>query len=105
MIEVFSLYMSEGISLKAHLDKFNLIIMDLENCDVGVEDEDQAILLLCRLPSSYKNFQEIMSIEKEMISVEEVKAALFLKEFIDKELTSCSQGLAEALVVKGRPKE
>lgn len=33
-------------TLEDHIDDFNTIILDLENIEIKVEDEDQALLLL-----------------------------------------------------------
>lgn len=40
------LRMSEGTSIRSHLDTFDSILMDLSNIQVRIEDEDQALLLL-----------------------------------------------------------
>ena len=37
---LFTLRMSEGTPIQSHLDKFNSIIIDLENLDVKVDDGD-----------------------------------------------------------------
>jgi hypothetical protein len=58
---------TEGISIISHLDTFDSLLMDLSNIDVKIDDEDQAILLLCSLPQSFKHFQDIMMYEKETI--------------------------------------
>jgi hypothetical protein len=39
-----------------HLDDFNKIILDFKNNDVKVDDEDQALILLCSLPDVFDNF-------------------------------------------------
>lgn len=49
---LFMLRMSEGTSIKSHLDEFNSIITDLRSIDVNIEEEDEALLLLCSLPPS-----------------------------------------------------
>ncbi|PKI48038.1 hypothetical protein CRG98_031555 [Punica granatum] len=43
------------------MDLFNQIIIDLQNVEVEVDDEDQALLLLCSLPESYENLVDTMS--------------------------------------------
>ena len=100
------LRMPEGSSLKEHLDTFLSIVMDLESMDVKIDDEDKAIVLLCSLPPSYKTFRDTVSYGKNTISLDEVKAALFSKEVMDKELTvRSSSGQGEALNMRGRFKE
>lgn len=49
---IYTLKMREYMSLKAHLNEFNKIIMDLKNIDINVDDENQVIIVLCFLPSS-----------------------------------------------------
>jgi len=48
---LFRLHMHEGTPIKSHTAKFSSIINDLDKLDVRIEDEDQALLLLCSLPS------------------------------------------------------
>ena len=38
--------MEDGTTIEDHFDEFNKIIWELENIDVKVEEEDQAIILL-----------------------------------------------------------
>jgi len=53
------------------------------------KDKDHAFLLLCSLPSSYKNFKEAIIYEgKSAIKVNEVKEHLLKKDKIDNQLTS-----------------
>jgi hypothetical protein len=44
--------MREGMALCDHLDYFNRIILDLKNIDIKVDDEDEALILLCSLPNA-----------------------------------------------------
>ena len=44
---LFTLRMKEGTPIKEHLDELNKILMDLKNIDVRVDEEDQALILLC----------------------------------------------------------
>ena len=74
--------------------------------DVKINDEDKPIVLLCSLPPSYKTFRETISYGKSAISLDEVKAALFSKEVMDKDFTvRSSSGQGEALNLRGRSKE
>ena len=52
--------MSEDKVLAEQLDMFNKLILDLENIDVKIDDEDQALLLLCVLPRSDAHFKETL---------------------------------------------
>ena len=82
--KLFMLRMSEGMPVKQHMDEFTSIIMDLENADVKIEDEDQALLLSCSLPPSFKNFRETLIYGKDSISFEDVKKSLLSKELMDR---------------------
>ena len=55
---LFLLRMHDGTPIKSHIVEFFSIINDLDKIEVKIEDEDQALLLLCSLPSSYKSFRE-----------------------------------------------
>ena len=44
--------MYEGTPIKSHIIKFSSIINDQDKIEVKVEDEHQALLLLCSIPSS-----------------------------------------------------
>ncbi|KAG6433809.1 hypothetical protein SASPL_105426 [Salvia splendens] len=102
--KLYSLRMTEGTSIISHLDRFDSVIIDLENVDVKVSEEDQAILLLCSLPPSLKHFRDTMIYGKDTISYSSVKSALKSKEQIDRDITGeSSSGQAEGLFVRGRP--
>ena len=80
----FSLHMHEGTPIKSHITKFFSIINDLDKIKVRIKDEDQILLLLCSLPSSYKSFREAIIYEdKSTIKVNEVKEHIFNKDRID----------------------
>ena len=55
---LFLLCMHESTTIKSHIAECSSIINDLDKIEVKIEDEDQALLLLCSLPSSYKSFGE-----------------------------------------------
>src|SRR3954468_16946000 len=54
---LYSFKMIENKVLAEQLDMFNKLILDLENIDVKIDDEDQALLLLCSLPRSHAHFK------------------------------------------------
>ena len=84
---LFMLCMNEGTPVKYHMDELTSIIIDLDNVDVKIEDEDQALLLLYSLPPSFKNFRETFIYGKNLISLKDVKKSLLSKELMDRELT------------------
>lgn len=61
--------------------------MDLNNIDVRLENQVQALLLLCSLPSSLKHFRDIMLYGKDTISYKEIKSILKSKQLVDKDIT------------------
>jgi hypothetical protein len=50
--------------------------MDLKNIDVQVDDENQALILLCSLPDVFDNFVNSMLYGRDTISLADVKSAL-----------------------------
>ncbi|MFQ6665717.1 hypothetical protein Gotur_032353 [Gossypium turneri] len=42
--------MNEGELLRDHISQFITLLNDLKNVEVHIDDEDQAMLLLCSLP-------------------------------------------------------
>lgn len=100
---LYTLKMGEGTSLSQHLDNFNSIIMDLNNIDVKIDDEDQALIVLCSLPTSYENFVENILYGHEDITLDEVKTALGSNE-LRKQLSgkSVESNQGEGLVTQGR---
>ena len=80
--------MYEGTPIKSHIVEFFSIINNLDKIEVKIENEDQVLLLLCSLPSSYKRFKEaIIYGGKSIIKVNEVKEYLLNKDKIDTQLT------------------
>ena len=67
--------MKEGL-LCDHLDDFKIIILDLKNIDIEVDDEDQALILLCSLLDMFDNFINSMLYGQDTISLTNVKSAL-----------------------------
>nr|GEZ11179.1 zinc finger, CCHC-type [Tanacetum cinerariifolium] len=61
---------------KEDSDEFNKLIGDLANIDVDIDDEDQALMLLTSLPSSYDNFVETLFYERKSLTLEDVLSSL-----------------------------
>jgi hypothetical protein len=63
---------------KNHLDEFNRVILYLWN--LGIEDKDQALMLLCSLPLSYDLFIDILLYKRDSLILKDVKAFLNSRE-------------------------
>ena len=69
---LYSFKMLEDKLIGDQLDKFNKLVLDLENIDVTIDDEDQALLLLCSLPKSCAHFKDTLLFGRDSVSLEEV---------------------------------
>ena len=48
--------MKEGVSVVEHLNEFNVITSQLASVKITLDDEITAIMLMCSMPDSWKNF-------------------------------------------------
>ena len=92
--------MKEGMPIKNHLDELNEILIDLKNIDVRIDEEDQALILLCSLPPPFENF-----IGRHTFSLEDVKSVLHSKELRQKVSVVESEDQVESLFVRDRTKK
>ncbi|GKD06157.1 hypothetical protein Tco_1181131 [Tanacetum coccineum] len=99
--KMYTYYMSPGMKLGDHIDKFNKLILDLANIDIEIKDEDQALMLLTSLPSSYENFVETLLYGRESLTMEDVLVTLNSREF-KKRSGGTKEGPGDGLYVKGR---
>ncbi|GJY52057.1 hypothetical protein Tco_0442904 [Tanacetum coccineum] len=72
--KLYTYYMSPSTKLGDHIDEFNKLILDLANIDIEIEDEDQALMLLTSLTSSYENLMETLLYRRESLTMEDVLA-------------------------------
>ena len=98
---LYTLRMQEGTPLCDHLDYFNRIILDMKNIDIKVDDEDEALILLCSLPDAFDNFVNSMLYGRDTISLVDVKSALNSMELRTKLNSKGSDNQSEGLFVKG----
>ncbi|GJV83736.1 hypothetical protein Tco_1523634 [Tanacetum coccineum] len=90
-----------GTKLGDHINEFNKLILDLANIDIEIEDEDQALMLLTLLPSSYENFVETLLYGRESLTMEDVLVTLNSKE-LKKRTEGTTEETGDGLYVRGR---
>ncbi|GJX81251.1 hypothetical protein Tco_0329400 [Tanacetum coccineum] len=93
--------MSPGTKLCDHIDEFNKLILDLANIDIEIEDENQTLMLLTLLPSSYEKFVETLFYERESLTIEDVLATLNSRE-LKKITKDTKEETGDGLYVRGR---
>ncbi|MFQ6641510.1 hypothetical protein Gotur_016223, partial [Gossypium turneri] len=71
---------SSALWKRDHISQFITLLNDLKNVKVKIDDEDQTMLLLCSLPSSYKYFKEALIYGREKLSFKDVKGHLLSKD-------------------------
>ena len=83
------------------------IVIDLKNIECKVEDEDQALIVLCSLPPSFDHFVDTMlySFGRDSTSIDDVKGALNSKELKKKVSENWGDNHADGLVAEGRPND
>ncbi|GKB24158.1 hypothetical protein Tco_0863559 [Tanacetum coccineum] len=90
----FALWQSE------HIDEFHKLVGDLAAIDTAILDEDQALLLLTSLPSSYDNFVKTLLYGRDTLKLEDVLATLNSRELQKK--TEVKDDGGEGLYVRRR---
>ncbi|MFQ6659177.1 hypothetical protein Gotur_028174 [Gossypium turneri] len=83
---LFTFCINEDKLLRDHISQFITLLNDLKNIEVYIDDKDQAILLLCSLPSSYKSFRETLIYGRDKLSSEDVKGHLLSRDKLNNEL-------------------
>ncbi|KAG8479118.1 hypothetical protein CXB51_029811 [Gossypium anomalum] len=80
---LFTFRMNECELLRDHISQFITLLNDLKNVEVHIDDEDQAMLLLCSLPPSYKSFRETLIYGRDKLLFEDVKGHLLSRDKLD----------------------
>nr|GEY22694.1 zinc finger, CCHC-type [Tanacetum cinerariifolium] len=91
--------MHPGKSQSEHIDELHKLVGDLAAIDTAILDEDQALLLLTSLPSSYDNFVETLLYGRDTLMLEDVVVTLNSREL--QKMTKAKGGGGEGLYVKG----
>jgi len=77
---LYSFKMQDNKIVEEQVYVFNKLILDLENIDVTIEDEDQALLLLPALPKTFTHFKETLLYGRDSLTLVEAQSALNSKE-------------------------
>lgn len=75
--------------------------MNLKNMGIKVDEEDRALIVLCSLSISFKNFINSMLYGRDTISLVDVKSALIYKKLRIKLNDKGVDGKDEGLSVNG----
>jgi len=97
--KLYMLSMHKGTSIRTYISEFTSLVMDLKNMDEMFSDEQQAMMLLCFLPPSYKNFRETLIYGRESLVIDAVKSALLSRKQM--EYDSGRNDPAAGLFVRG----
>ena len=78
---LYSFKMNKEKPLSDQIDDFKKIIDDLENIDIKMEDEDQALILVNAMPKTYEHFKDVMLYGRDQtITLEEMQSTIRAKE-------------------------
>ncbi|KAK1423937.1 hypothetical protein QVD17_19248 [Tagetes erecta] len=100
---LYTFQMGQGKSLNDHVDEFHKMILDLENIDVKIDNEDQAILFLASLPQSYEHFVDTLMFGRDSLTLEDVMAAMNSKELHKR--GELKEDGGDGLFVRGRSEQ
>ncbi|MFQ6668891.1 hypothetical protein Gotur_034366 [Gossypium turneri] len=102
---LFTFRMNEGELLRDHISQFITLLNDLKNVEVYIDDKDQAMLLLCSLPPSYKSFKETLIYSRDKLLFKDVKGHLLSKDKLDNEFGLDSKADIQASVLVASKKQ
>ncbi|GKD91504.1 hypothetical protein Tco_1367011 [Tanacetum coccineum] len=74
--KLYTFHMHPGKSQSEYINEFHKLVGDLKTINIVISDEDQALLLLISLPSSYDNFVETLLYGWDTLKLEDVLATL-----------------------------
>ncbi|KAH1082386.1 hypothetical protein J1N35_022147 [Gossypium stocksii] len=96
---LFTFRVNEGELLRYRISQFITLLNELKSVEVHIDDEDQAMLLLCSLPPSYKSFKETLIYGRDKLSFEDVKGHLLCRDKLDNELHLDSKADRQASIL------
>lgn len=74
--KLYTCKMEEGASIQDYINKFDRIILDLNDIKVTAEDEDQALVLLLSLSKSYENLVQTLMFVGDTLTIDHTRASL-----------------------------
>ena len=98
------LRMAKGMSIRSHIAEFTSLVIDLKNMDETFSSEQQAMMLLCSLPPSYKHFRETLIYGRESLKIDDVKSSLLSCEKMEHDSDDHNDA-ASGLVARGNWKD
>jgi len=75
----FTYKMKEGTLLRAHLNTFDGLLMKMKVIDLKIEEEQNAMILLCSLPERYTSFLNSLIYSRDNLMPSDVKAGLLTR--------------------------
>ncbi|MFQ6634905.1 hypothetical protein Gotur_010878 [Gossypium turneri] len=96
---LFTFRMNACELFRDHISQFITLLNDLKNVEVKIDDEDQAMLLLCSPSSSQKSFTETLIYDKDKLSFKDVKSHLLSKDKLNNEFGSDSRANMQASIL------
>ncbi|GJU87057.1 hypothetical protein Tco_1294603 [Tanacetum coccineum] len=86
-------------SQSEHIDEFHKLLGDLAAINTVISDEDQTLLLLTSLPSSYDNFVDTLLYGQDILKLEDVLTTLNSREL--QKMTEAKGDGGKGLYVRG----
>ncbi|GKB63432.1 hypothetical protein Tco_0919618 [Tanacetum coccineum] len=97
--KLYTFHMHLGKIQYEHIDKFHKLVCDLAAIDTAISVEDQALLLLTSLPSSYDNFVETLLYGRDTLKLDDVLATLNSRKL--QKMTKAKDDGGEGLYMRG----
>lgn len=74
--KLYGLKMVEGADMAQHINTFNQLISDMLRTNIKFNDEDNAMMVLTSIPSSYEHLVTILCWGKETLEFKEISGVL-----------------------------
>lgn len=100
--KLYGYAMSSTQLIERNVDEFLKIIADLENVDVLISDEDQAVMYLMSLPRQFDGLKDTLRYSKLSLTLTDVVTAIKSKELESEIQVKSPKKSLEALFVKGK---